>query len=111
MRLFLLAAALLLCAPSASASQSTAAGSQPTAPVEQGNGKQKLTDAQVKQILIDESVASYAGNCPCPYSTMSNGRRCGRRSAYSRAGGEAPLCYPKDVTPEMIQAYREANPG
>jgi len=39
----------------------------------------------------------------------SNGRKCGRRSEYSREGGEAPLCYAKDVTPEMVQAWRKAN--
>jgi hypothetical protein len=72
--------------------------------------KKRLNDAQVKQILIEESIAAYSGNCPCPYSTMSNGRKCGRRSAYSREGGEAPLCYAKDVTAEMVQTYREANP-
>jgi hypothetical protein len=71
--------------------------------------KKRLSDAQIKQILIDESIAAYSGNCPCPYSTMSNGRKCGRRSAYSREGGEAPLCYAKDVTAEMVQAYRDAN--
>jgi len=71
--------------------------------------KKRLSDAQIKQILIDESIAAYSGNCPCPYSTMSNGRKCGRRSAYSREGGEAPLCYAKDVTAEMMQAYRDAN--
>jgi hypothetical protein len=71
--------------------------------------RKRLSDAQIKQILIDESVAAYSGNCPCPYSTMANGRQCGRRSAYSRPGGEAPLCYAKDVTAEMVLAYREAN--
>jgi hypothetical protein len=71
--------------------------------------KKRLSDAQIKQILIDESIAAYSGTCPCPYSTMSNGRKCGRRSAHSRPGGEAPLCYPKDVTAEMVQAYRDAN--
>lgn len=72
--------------------------------------KPRLSDAQVRQLLIEESIAAYSGNCPCPYSTMSNGRQCGRRSAYSRPGGEAPLCYAKDVTAEMVKAYREANP-
>jgi hypothetical protein len=69
------------------------------------------TDAQIKQLLIDESIAAYSGNCPCPYSTMANGRRCGKRSAYSRPGGEAPLCYPTDVTAEMVKAYRDAHPS
>jgi hypothetical protein len=29
--------------------------------------KKKLSDAQIRQILIDESIAAYSGNCPCPY--------------------------------------------
>lgn len=69
--------------------------------------KKALSDAQVRQILIDESIAAYSGNCPCPYNTARNGSRCGKRSAYSRPGGEAPLCYPKDVTDEMVKAYRD----
>lgn len=77
---------------------------------EEGKPKKRLSDGQIRQILIDESIAAYSGNCPCPYSTMRNGRSCGRRSAYSRPGGEAPLCYAKDVTAEMVQAYRDANP-
>jgi hypothetical protein len=42
--------------------------------------EKKLTDAQIKQMLIEESIADYSGNCPCPYSRASNGSRCGRRS-------------------------------
>jgi hypothetical protein len=72
--------------------------------------EKKLTDAQIKQMLIEESIADYSGNCPCPYSRASNGSRCGRRSAYSRAGGEEPLCYPGDVTAEMVREYRAAHP-
>jgi hypothetical protein len=68
--------------------------------------RKRLSDAQIKQTLIDESIAAYSGNRPCPYNTARNGSRCGKRSAYSREGGEAPLCYPKDVTTEMVQQYR-----
>jgi hypothetical protein len=67
----------------------------------------KLTDARIRRILIDESRAAYSGSCPCPYDTDRAGRRCGRRSAYSRAGGESPLCFDHDVTKEMIEEYRK----
>ena len=67
----------------------------------------RLTDAQIRKILIAESIASYPGNCPCPYNTARNGSMCGGRSAYSRPGGAAPFCYPKDVTDEMVREYRE----
>lgn len=75
-----------------------------------GKSAKKLTDAQIKKILIKESIAGYAGRCPCPYSRMRNGSRCGKRSAWSRGGGEAPLCYKRDVTAAMVQAYRDARP-
>ena len=65
-----------------------------------------LTDEQIRKELIAQSIQSYPGNCPCPYNTDRAGRSCGKRSAYSKPGGYAPLCYPADVTPEMIQQYR-----
>lgn len=61
---------------------------------------------EIKQILIRRSHAYYSGNCPCPYNTMSNGRRCGGRSAYSRPGGASPLCYESDVSDAMVADYR-----
>lgn len=60
----------------------------------------------VKKALIKESIAAYPGSCPCPYNVDRAGRSCGRRSAYSRPGGRSPLCYPSDVTDEMVLRYR-----
>ena len=64
------------------------------------------SDAQVKQRLIRQSIAAYPGSCACPYSTARNGSSCGGRSAWSRGGGYAPLCYPKDVSSAEVQAAR-----
>ena len=69
--------------------------------------KPPKTDADIKQAIINESIAKYAGSCPCPYSTDRGGRRCGGRSAYSRPGGASPLCYPNDVTQKMVDDYRK----
>jgi len=60
----------------------------------------------IKQKIIKESIESYPGNCPCLYNTASNGSRCGKRSAYNRAGGYAPLCYPEDVSDRMVREYK-----
>ena len=65
-----------------------------------------LSDDQISEILIRESVLSYQGNCPCPDNRDRGGRRCGKRSAYSKPGGHAPLCYRGDVTREMIERFR-----
>jgi hypothetical protein len=68
-----------------------------------------LTAAAIAAIIIKASRDQYHASgrpCACPDDTMRNGRSCGGRSAYSRPGGAAPLCYPSDVTAEMIEAYR-----
>ena len=71
--------------------------------------KSTLSEAQVKQQIINQSIASYSGNCPCPYNTTSNGSRCGRRSAYTKPGGYAPLCYDTDISSKMVKQYRDRN--
>jgi len=63
-------------------------------------------DAQIKQRIIQESIDSYPGNCPCPYNTDRGGRRCGARSAYNRPGGYAPKCFASDVSAAEVAAYR-----
>jgi hypothetical protein len=67
-----------------------------------------LTAAAITAIIIQVSRDQYhAGGrpCACPDDSMRNGRACGGRSAYSRPGGAAPLCYPTDVTAAMIESY------
>lgn len=66
-----------------------------------------LSDEEIRQALIRESIGAYSGSCPCPYSTDRAGRRCGGRSAHSRAGGASPLCYVSDITQDMIENYRQ----
>lgn len=69
--------------------------------------KHKVSDDQVKQQIIQESIDSYPGNCPCPYNHARNGSRCGKRSAWNRAGGYAPICYKDEVTKDMVKEWRE----
>ena len=68
--------------------------------------KKQNSDDTIRERIINESISSYPGNCPCPYNRASNGSRCGKRSAYSRPGGYEPLCYKSDVTDEMVRKYR-----
>jgi hypothetical protein len=70
-------------------------------------GAVAFSDAEIRQQIIEESIGSYPGNCPCPYNLASNGSRCGGRSAYSRGGGYSPLCYDEDVSDAMVQRYQE----
>jgi hypothetical protein len=64
------------------------------------------SDAQIKQKIIQQSIDSYPGNCPCPDNRDRAGRRCGARSAYNKPGGYAPKCYPSDVSAAEVAAYR-----
>lgn len=69
------------------------------------------SDDILKQQLIDQSIRNYSGRCPCPYHTDRAGHRCGKRSAYSRRGGYTPLCYPTDITPQMLaEAKKKLSP-
>ncbi|MCP1546996.1 MULTISPECIES: hypothetical protein [Methylorubrum] len=64
-----------------------------------------LSVAAFAKLLIAETIASYPSSCACLYQSDRGGRSCGRRSAHSRPGGYSPLCYPADVTPEMVASY------
>jgi hypothetical protein len=75
------------------------------------------TDSEIRQVLIAASIRSYPGSCPCPYNSDRAGRSCGRRSAYSRPGGQSPRCYEADISDDEVRRIREkyksrpANPG
>ncbi|AUU05018.1 MULTISPECIES: hypothetical protein [Raoultella] len=69
----------------------------------------QLTDDQVKQRIIDDSIASYPGTCACPFNTARNGSSCGRRSAWSKAGGASPICYKKEISKAMIKEWHQQN--
>src|SRR5205814_6632987 len=71
--------------------------------------KAAKTEAEIKQQIIEQSIAGYRGNCPCPYNKDRAGRACGARSAYSRPGGASPICYERDVTQKMVDEYRKRN--
>ncbi|HEY9906024.1 MAG TPA: hypothetical protein V6D18_00285, partial [Thermosynechococcaceae cyanobacterium] len=40
--------------------------------------------------------ATSGEGCQCPYDLNKRGHPCGKRSAYSRPGGESPQCYVQD---------------
>lgn len=61
---------------------------------------------QVKNFFILEFVSHYPGNYSCPYSSARKGSRCGGRSAWSRAGGDAPICFESEVSKEMNRTWR-----
>jgi hypothetical protein len=88
----------------------TRAPEKPAPPEIQRKAEIALKAAAIAAILIKASRDQYHAtgrSCACPDDTMRNGRACGSRSAYSRPGSATPLCYPSDVTPVMIESYRQ----
>ncbi|SHI12026.1 hypothetical protein SAMN05443248_8387 [Bradyrhizobium erythrophlei] len=80
---------------------------KPAAPDTERKVETVLTAAAIAAIIVQASRDQYhAGGrpCACPDDTARNGSTCGGRSAYSRPGGAAPLCYPSDVTAAMIES-------
>lgn len=69
----------------------------------------RQTDDQIRQLIIEDSIASYPGVCACPFNSARNGSSCGRRSAWSKQGGYAPICYKKEVTKDMVDQWRQSH--
>ncbi|MDV1188702.1 hypothetical protein RZP92_09780 [Raoultella planticola] len=61
----------------------------------------------ISKELSTNSIASYLGTCACPFNTARNGSSCGRRSAWSKAGGYSPVCYKKEVTKEAVKEWHQ----
>jgi|GEM_PF-1366209 len=61
--------------------------------------------AVARKMIIKQSLESYAGSCPCPYNYDRAGRRCGKRSAYSKPGGYSPICYDSDVSEQRLASF------
>lgn len=87
--------------------QASEAPSQPQAGIAQA--APAISDNQIRDLIIQASLASYSGNCPCPDNRDRAGRRCGARSAYSRPGGASPLCYRSDVSDAQVAQYRRTH--
>lgn len=60
---------------------------------------------EIKKQMIKESIARYKGACACPYSRTKSGRKCGKRSAYSKPGGDKPICYESDISDAKLKKY------
>jgi hypothetical protein len=83
------------------------------APSAKPSAKEVRTDLAIVGLIIDESRHAYQigarGPCGCPEDLDRKGHRCGGRSAHTRPGGWTVYCYPSDITPEMISAYRASH--
>lgn len=71
--------------------------------------REQPDDSEIRQKIIDQSVAAYTATghpCACPYNSARNGSSCGGLSACSRRGGASPVCYPSDVSDQMVSDWK-----
>lgn len=79
------------------------------------------SDAEIRELLVQDSITRYTGTCACPYHRKWNEKlfrfpnkfrnyptvRCGTDSEYIRPGGPTVFCYGSDVPAQLVEAYRE----
>ncbi len=59
----------------------------------------------IEQEVVNWAIANYNGDCPCPFSLNSFGEDCGAQSAWALQALNAPVCYPSEVTSDMIAQF------
>ncbi len=59
----------------------------------------------IEQEVVNWAIANYNGACPCPFSLDNFGNQCGDQSAWVLKALNAPVCYPSEVTSDMIAKY------
>ena len=79
----------------------------PNLPSAHPEALQRLSDDRVRQRIMQESQARYSSRCVCQYQTKdSNGHSCkGRHEVIP-----GPVCYPNQVTDEMLSDWRQRHP-
>jgi len=51
------------------------------------------SDVEIRTAIVQQSIRSYQGLCPCPYSASN----CQGHSAYDKPGNQSVYCYTKDI--------------
>jgi hypothetical protein len=82
----------------------------PNLPSVKPEALQQLSDSRVRQQIMQDSQARYRGRCVCPYQTRdTNKRSCKGRHELIKTK-PLPVCYPRQVTNEMVSAWRRRHP-
>ena len=108
-----LAVAIFLLSPAPAASphaQPAQPLRDPTLPSVQPQALQQLSDDRIRQKIMQESQAHYGGRCVCAYETHdARGRSCKGRHEVIKTDPQ-PVCYPRQVTDEMVNDWRLKHP-
>ena len=82
----------------------------PNLPTVQPEALERLSDDRIRQQIMWASQDHYGGRCVCPYMTRDTyGHSC--RGRHERIKTKpVPICYPREVTDEMISNWRRQHP-
>jgi hypothetical protein len=82
----------------------------PTLPSAEPEALQHLSDNRVRQQIMQESQMRFSGRCVCSYQTKdSKMRSCKGRHEVIKTR-PAPICYPSQVTSNMMSEWRQHHP-
>jgi hypothetical protein len=82
----------------------------PTLPSAEPEALQHLSNNRLRQQIMQESQIHYSGRCVCSYQTKDSKRRsCKGRHEVIKTP-PAPICYPSQVTSNMMSEWRQHHP-
>jgi hypothetical protein len=82
----------------------------PNLPTVKPEALRQLSDSRIRQQIMQDSQDHYGGRCVCPYMTAdTRGRSCKARHERIKTK-PLPICYPREVTNEMISNWRRQHP-
>jgi hypothetical protein len=82
----------------------------PNLPTVKPEALRQLSDDRIKDKILVETQARYANRCVCPYMTRdAHGRSCKGRHEVVKSEHQA-VCYPRQVTTEMVDDWRRRHP-
>jgi hypothetical protein len=106
----LIAAAVMMALVSISTGAATPP-KDPNLPHAKPEALEQLSETRIRQKIMLQSQAHYAGRCVCRYQTHdAKGRSCKGRHELVTAPPE-PICYPQQVTPAMITQWKQRHGG
>jgi hypothetical protein len=83
----------------------------PNLPTVSPEALRQLSNSRIRQKIIENSQAHYAGRCVCQYMTQDSRRRsCKGRHEVIKTK-PLPICYPSQVTPEMVGMWHRQHQG
>jgi hypothetical protein len=82
----------------------------PALPTVSSESLHQLSDSRTRQQIMADRQSHFPGRCVCRYQTIdTRGRSCKGRHEIVKTKPQ-PLCYPSQVSQEMVNAWNRRHP-